>query len=447
MTKQILYALSVLIILIISQLVWFNQLWELDKRRLQTELTSEVTNMVNFQSLASSTIKNKNNQNECPMVIKEAGKADEDEITATNSITTDKYSSNKSLGKMVEDAFMDLALQSNEIKVRSIDSVFRKTYPHLNEVSYYCLKLEKNNRATDSVSYGKKPFTSPFNIDIPLGSKNTYHLKAVFNLKPSAQVRNMLYSIGITAIAIIIVAIFIIFQLIQIRNKTKELQLREKSINGIIHDLKSPLSYIYTMLGFFETSEKDSLKQQNFTTAKIRVKYLSEKIELLLSAFKSSKKMLVMNKSTYRFTERCTELMEELKPIYKDKNISYSIQTPPDFTINVDNIYFEGCIRNLLDNAIKYSSENAEITVWSEIKNNRTALFIKDNGSGIPKTLHKNIFKEFYRSSESKNIKGHGIGLSFTKQIVEAHKGKIYIENKKDNQENGTTFVIELPAS
>ena len=444
MTKQVLFALSVLIILIISQMVWFNQLWELDKRRLQTELTSEMANIVNFQSLSISTIKNKDNQNECPMVIRDGGKASEDEIMATTSITTDNYSSEKSLGKMVEDAFMDLALQSNQIKVSFIDSVFRKNYPRINEVSFYSLKLYKKNSSIDSISYGKKPLTSPFKIDIPLGSKKIYHFKAYFNLKPSAQVRNMLFSIGITSIAIILVALFMIFQLLLLRKRTLQLQWREKSVSGIIHDLKSPLSYIYTMLGFFESTEKESIKQQNLNTAKTRVKYLSEKIELLLTVFKASNSKLVMNKTPYNFSERCTELMEELKLIYKDKKITYDVLSPSDFTLNVDKIYFEGCIRNLLDNAIKYSPENTEITLSSEVKNNRVFLYFKDNGAGIPKELHKKVFKEFYRNADSENVKGHGVGLSFTKQIVEAHKGKIYIQN---NNEIGTTFVIELPTN
>ena len=118
--------------------------------------------------------------------------------------------------------------------------------------------------------------------------------------------------------------------------------------------------------------------------------------------------------------------------------------SPSDFTLNVDKIYFEGCIRNLLDNAIKYSPENTEITLSSEVKNNRVFLYFKDNGAGIPKELHKKVFKEFYRNADSENVKGHGVGLSFTKQIVEAHKGKIYIQN---NNEIGTTFVIELPTN
>lgn len=446
MTKQVLFALSVLIILIISQTIWFNQLWELDKRRLQTELTSEVTNMVNFQSLSLSTIKNKNNQSECPMIIKDGGQATKDEIMATNSISTDKYSSDKSIGKMVEDAFMELALQTNEIKVSYVDSVFRKSYPKINEVSYYSLRLCKNNHTVDSISYGKKTLTSPFKIDIPLGSKKIYHFKADFSLKPSVQVRNMLFSIGITSIAIILVTVFMIFQLLLLRKRTLQLQQREKSVSGIIHDLKSPLSYVYTMLGFFESTEKEPVKQQNLSTAKTRVKYLSDKIELLLSVFKAGNSRLAMNKTSYNFNERCTELMEEFKLIYKNKQITYNILSPSTLNLQVDNIYFEGCIRNLLDNAVKYSPEEADITVSSEEKNNKIYLYFKDNGAGIPKALRKKVFKEFYRNADSENVKGHGVGLSFTKQIVEAHKGKIYIENKDNDLAKGTTFVIELGA-
>ncbi|MGC3977985.1 MAG: ATP-binding protein [Paludibacteraceae bacterium] len=57
------------------------------------------------------------------------------------------------------------------------------------------------------------------------------------------------------------------------------------------------------------------------------------------------------------------------------------------------------------------------------------------------------MFKEFYRNSDSENVKGHGVGLSFTKQIIKAHNGKIHIENKRDNPTKGTTFVVELMIS
>lgn len=443
MTKQAIAALGVLIILIISQTIWFNQVWEMDKKRLKDEVSENLSNIINYHSLTSSSKKDGENNDVTTMTMVDID--DKKDTLASDVIITKNYDSDKNISKIVENVFMDLALQANQIKLSYIDSVFCKSYPHIQEVSYYQLKLLKNNRTVDSISHGKSSLSSPFTIDIPLGSKKAYRFTGDFVLKPSVQVRNMLFSIGVTAIAVIIVAIFIIFQLIQLRNKTKELQQREKSVNGIIHDLKSPLSYIYTMLGFFESTEKDTLKQQNLNTAKTRVKYLSEKIELLLSVFKADSGRLVMNKTPYNFSERCTELMEELKLIYKDKQITYNILSPDNLNLNVDNVYFEGCVRNLLDNAIKYSPENAEITVSSEQKNNRIFLYFKDNGVGIPKGLHKKVFKEFYRKADFENVKGHGVGLSFTKQIIEAHKGKIYIKKQKD-EEKGTTFVVELVA-
>jgi len=440
MTKQVLSALAVLMILIISQLIWFNQLWEIDKKRYKDEVSANLSSVVKYHCLASSSKKDSKNNYVTPMTMIEV--EDKNDTLKSDIVITNNYDSEKNPGDLVENVFADLALKANRFHINFIDSVFRKSYPRIKEVSYYSLKLYKNNRSIDSVSYGKKSLTSPFKIDIPLGSKKTYHIKADFNLKPSAQVRNMLFSIGITSVAIILVAVFIIFQLLLLRKRTLQLQWREKSVSGIIHDLKSPLSYVYTMLGFFESTEKETVKKQNLSTAKTRVKHLSEKIELLLPVFNAGNNKLVMNKTTYHFTERCTELMEELKLIYKDKIINYHILAPADFTLNVDNTYFEGCIRNLLDNAVKYSPVNVEITVSSSVKDNKVFLSFNDNGPGVPVNLQKKVFKEFYRNSESGDVKGHGIGLSFTKQIVEAHKGKIYIQN---NNQTGTTFVIELP--
>ena len=368
---------------------------------------------------------------------------DKKDTLASDIVISKDYDSEKNISKIVEDVFMDMVLQENKFSLTFVDSVFRKSYPHIDEISYYSLKLLNNDKSIDSISYGKKKLVSPFKIDISLGSKKIYHFKAYFNLKPSAQIRNMLFSIGITSIAVIFVAFLIIAQLLQLRKKTVQLLAREKSVSGIVHDLKSPLSYVYTMLGFYETTEKDHSKKQNLNTAKTRVKYLSEKIELILSAVRASSSRLQMNPAPYAFNARCTEIMDELKVIYKDKQIDFELLSSADLMLNVDNVYFEGCIRNLLDNAVKYSPEKVKISVSSATQGNKILLYFKDNGLGIPEKLHKKVFREFYRTSEKGSVKGHGVGLSFTKQIVEAHGGKIYIEKQKE-EEKGTTFVIEI---
>lgn len=444
MLKQTLIAIVVLIILITSQMVWFDQLWKLNMSQFQKEATEKISDCFSFQSLSANI--SKDNPDGIKIEEEEDSLTKKKGITPAYKIKKEDYGTGNTLGNIVENILINTALEQNVLKLSSIDSIFRKSFTRLNEISYYSFVLKKNEKVIDSIYYGKKTGFSSMTINLPLGDKNIYHFSGYLKVKPSAQIRTMLFSIGITSVAIILVAIFMVFQLIQLRKKTLQLQWREKAVSGIVHDLKSPLAYVYTMLGFFEKGEKDSVKQQSLDIAKTRVKFLSNKIELLLSALKANNNNLIMNLAPYDFNRRCNEIMEELKTIYKDKKIEYSVMAPSDFIINVDNTYFEGCIRNVLDNAIKYSTTEVKIDISATIKNNKIYLTFKDNGIGIPKNMRKKVFKEFYRQSETGEIKGHGVGLSFTKQIIEAHKGKIYIEKQKEG-EKGTTFVIELKAS
>lgn len=441
MLKQTLVAIGVLIVLVISQVIWFNQLWELDKSQLQKEITERISDCFSYQSLSASISKDNPSgiriEEEDDSITKKKG------IVPAYKIKKEDFGTNNTLGKIVENILLNIALEQNLIKLSFVDSIFQKSFVRLNEISYYSFALKKNGKIIDSTSLGKKTVFSSILINLPLGDKKIYTFTGFFIIKPTSQIRNMMFSIGITAVAVIAVAIFMVFQLIQLRKKNMQLQVREKAVNGIIHDLKSPLSYVYTMLGFFETSEKDTLKKQSFQTAKERVKRLSVKIEQLLSAFKVNGGNIKLHPAPYSFNNRFTEILDELKTIYKDKIITYSLSTADNLTLNVDNTYFEGCIRNLLDNAIKYSTTNVEINISSTTKKNKIYLAFKDNGIGIPKNMYNKVFKEFYRESETGKIKGHGVGLSFTKQIVEAHGGKIYIEKQKEG-EKGTVFVIEL---
>jgi len=104
MTKQVIAALGVLIILIISQLVWFNQLWELDKRRFQDEITAELLSMVNYQSLKETFPKSTSNEQTAQMKIGGEVKEEKNPLIV-GEITTDHYDSEKSVAKMVENAF------------------------------------------------------------------------------------------------------------------------------------------------------------------------------------------------------------------------------------------------------------------------------------------------------------------------------------------------------
>jgi two-component system phosphate regulon sensor histidine kinase PhoR len=112
--------------------------------------------------------------------------------------------------------------------------------------------------------------------------------------------------------------------------------------------------------------------------------------------------------------------------------------------IKGDEVHITNVIFNLLDNAMKYSNEQPDITVSTEDRNDMIVVSVRDKGIGIPKEHHTQIFDRFYRvpTGNVHNVKGFGLGLSYVKKIVDLHNGKIKVDSAVNK---GTKFSILLP--
>jgi two-component system phosphate regulon sensor histidine kinase PhoR len=98
----------------------------------------------------------------------------------------------------------------------------------------------------------------------------------------------------------------------------------------------------------------------------------------------------------------------------------------------------------MLDNAVKYSVEPPKIDVYTEKVKNYIIIKVKDQGAGMSKAVVKRVFEKFYRehTGDIHNVKGHGLGLSYVKKIIDDHQGDVYAESEKGK---GSTFFIKLP--
>ncbi len=139
-------------------------------------------------------------------------------------------------------------------------------------------------------------------------------------------------------------------------------------------------------------------------------------------------------------------LVEQYKDEIKKKGLKLKFKKPkkklPKILIDVEKINL--VVQNLLDNAVRYNNAGGEIKISLGAKNKEIEFIIEDTGVGIPKKQQKRIFSKFFRAANVMRMDttGSGLGLFIVKNIIEAHKGRIWFESKEGK---GATFHFTLP--
>lgn len=448
MKTKLLSILSVvaILLLVFSQGVWVRQLVERDKARFEMELDQTLQSVIAF-SLSKEV---SGNLNELSFELIPVNPEDIAPNTPVRgSFDTKEYQSGKNLGNFLVGAFAEDLLEENKVRLELMDSLFRKEFSHYAKIAAYKMEIRKNDSVMRSLQVGENAETilagsgRGVTIGVPLGKTGTFTHNTRVVFKPSVFTQRLLSITVLSAVAVVLISLLLLYQLAQLRRKTNELEAQKKAVRGMVHDLKSPLAYVYTLLGMFEKTEADARRKEMLITSKTRIKYLSDKIEMLLSAIKSQTKKLQIHPQTYRFTKRCREIMEELRLIYSDKDIGYSIEPAHDMALTVDPMYFDGCVRNLLDNAVKYAGDSPRVKITATPANHKTVeIAFADNGPGMDAKEARRVFSDFYRGATSSSVKSHGVGLAFTKQVVRAHAGKITVQS---NPGEGSVFTMVLP--
>ena len=125
---------------------------------------------------------------------------------------------------------------------------------------------------------------------------------------------------------------------------------------------------------------------------------------------------------------------------------THSLRFKPSGTLNInaDRAKIGQVISNLVNNAIKYSAKGSYVILKCEAKGDNVVVSVTDEGIGIKPKDQEKIFQRFYRAEEeeSKHISGFGIGLYLSSEIVQRHKGKIWVESREGE---GSTFYFSLP--
>ena len=236
------------------------------------------------------------------------------------------------------------------------------------------------------------------------------------------------------------------YHLLVIRRKDKLLQQREDTINGTIHDLKAPLNSVVTTLSWLESTEANAAKKKAVEISRIEVKHLVCNIESLLVTVRKDRKRLILKKEETDIPHLAEMVKNSMDALYRTKPHTIEImnQLPEGMKVTADGMYIENVLRNLVENALKYSDNGVNVKVTLRIADGMLQVTVQDDGWGIAPQYQKKLFRQFYQVPRSADriCKGYGIGLAQSKYIIDAHKGKISV---KSTAEHGSEFSFNIP--
>ena len=222
-------------------------------------------------------------------------------------------------------------------------------------------------------------------------------------------------------------------------------KLRDDFIATLTHDLRTPLLAAIQTLKFLiegavgELSDKQKVL---LSTMQKSNEDLLGLVNALLEVYKYDAEKLVLNKTEFNIYELTKLVHDELKPLADNKNISFEIDCiDKEIEIIADRGELRRVICNLCGNAINYTPQDGKVVIT--IKNESADLIfsVSDTGCGIPNEDIPNMFQRFSQGTSKKRSTGTGLGLYLSRQIIESHGGKIWLESKLDK---GSEFSFIL---
>lgn len=221
------------------------------------------------------------------------------------------------------------------------------------------------------------------------------------------------------------------------------------------HELRTPMHAIinYSEMGIGKLGKGEIEKLEKYLqNIKKSSSRLLKIINNLLDLSKLQAKAILLEPEKTDINEVLTDVLNELQPLLKEKNIDVSFESRTDSTIAI----FDGekifhVIMNLLSNAIKFSDDNSTIDItldetlidFAEDQHKAICFSVRDSGVGVPEDEIETIFEKFVQSSKTRTgAGGTGLGLAISKEIIDAHRGKIWAEN---NISKGAKFSFILP--
>src|SRR5690606_29384623 len=306
--------------------------------------------------------------------------------------------------------------------------------------------LATSIKSSNFVFNEKNTYSVPILTDIENHSK--YHLYISFPQKSKFLFSDLLPFILISLLFTVVIIAAYYSAIRQLITQRQISEIKNDFINNMTHEFKTPIATINLAL--------DAIKNPKIINDEEKIlryiqmirdenKRMHAQIENILRISKLEKKELDIPKEKVELTEVLEVAIDHVSLLIEDREgtLNTHFNTTRD-SVLINPTHFTSVFVNILDNAIKYSHNAPVIDIYTENIKDTIVVKIKDQGSGMSKTATKKIFDKFYRehTGDLHNVKGHGLGLAYVKQIVDDHNAQVYVESEKGK---GSTFIIKIP--
>lgn len=253
--------------------------------------------------------------------------------------------------------------------------------------------------------------------------------------------------LGSAILLLIMIGCFYIAMMTILKQK-KLAEIKNDFINNMTHEFKTPISTISlaTQLIQEDTSVVDNGTIQRYLgIIKDENVRLGQQVERVLQTAQMEREEIVLKKKNVDVHALIQQVIEMNQPMLMANNgviqTSFSGESANLF---IDEVHMSNVMNNLIDNAVKYSSETPEINIMTSTDESGFHIRVADKGIGMRKEVLAQVFEPFYRvpTGNVHNVKGFGLGLSYVKKIVEAHGGNVHVESQLGK---GSTFEMTIP--
>ena len=315
------------------------------------------------------------------------------------------------------------------------------------EFGVYNNKLATRVKLNSYSEEDKGPrYATPILVDDT--GKSPYELVVFFPKKENFVLSSLIGVAGLSIILTLFIVLVSFSALYQIIQQKKIAVMKTDFINNMSHEFKTPIATIGLAIDSIlniKTINKPKKIKEYTKMIKEENHRMLKQVEDVLRISQLERGTLQVEKKEININDVIRNAISHVSLIIKSRNGEIVTDLNLGLSaVNGNSNHLTNMLINILDNAIKYSTNSPSIIIKSFVENKKIVITIEDKGIGMDLNSQKLIFQKFYRvqTGNIHDVKGHGLGLTYVKKIIQIHGGQINLKSKKGV---GTTFQISIP--